>query len=244
MQKLQKLYRSNYAGENIVTALTMTHTDWTPTIEYVPSSITNVHVSTQAVAIGNGISRKDFELKHIANHSGGLLAANKFQSYGCNALYRDFAPDFLIAVGDAIVKEIAESSYAGIVYANSDALLQYPGKFHLIPQDIHYDAGAVAAYAAAFDGFKKVFLLGYDGYDTNDHINNLYVNTPGYPTSTQKQNGEFFARSLSYVASVYNDVEFVRVMPNKYYTQHQLFGPLPNIRQIDYREFINEADIG
>jgi hypothetical protein len=34
---------------------------------------------------------KDFDLKFIASHKGGILAANKLQSYGCNALYRDLA---------------------------------------------------------------------------------------------------------------------------------------------------------
>ena len=43
---------------------------------------------------------------------------------------------------------------------------------------------------------------------------------------------------------LYSDVEFVRIMPTKEYDIPLDWGRLPNFRQIDFRDFILEADIG
>ena len=246
MQKLKQLYRSNYAGENIVTQLNLASGEWNPTTEFVPNAVTNTYTTNQAVAIGNGESRAGFDLNYIANHQGGLLGANKLQSYGCNALYRDFTPDFLIATGSVIVDEIANSGYTAnnIVYSTADVVLKYPGKFYLIPQNVQFDAGAIAAYMACFDGHKKVFLLGYDHYDMESGINNVYKDTNGYPSGDATDNGEFYAVSLRDVVSTYSDVEFVRVMPHDTHWIHSRLTPLPNFRQINYRDFVVEADVG
>lgn len=250
MQQLKQIYRSNYAGENIITELNIAGGEWTPSTDYVENRVTNIHSTNQAVAIGNGESRLAFDLKFVANHKGGLFAENRLQTYGCNALYRDFAPDFLIATGDEIVNEIASSGYTAnkIVYTNASDVLAHPGKFYLLPQNPYYDSGSLAVYMACFDGHKKVFLLGFDQYDENDKqqsiVNNVYKNTRGYPTDPEIQDSNFLTRSLREVMKVYNDVEFVRVMPLNTYWVPEALRPLPNFRQIDYREFVIEADIG
>jgi hypothetical protein len=245
MQILKKVHRDTYAGEHVVTTLRYENSEWNHEKEFVPNSVFNIHTTTQAVAIGNGESRLKFDLRHIAQHRGGLLAVNKLQSYGCNALYRDFTPDFLIANGDEIIEEIANSGYANdnIVYTHAAHIINYPGKFYLVPQNVHIDAGALAAYMAAFDGHKKVFLIGYDQYDHHQAANNVYKNTPGYPDNDEYHNGDFLALSLSKIAKIYHDTEFVRVMPERTHWLHPYFLPLPNFRQINYRDFVVEADI-
>lgn len=246
IQKLKKLYRTNYAGENIVTQLSLIGGEWNPETEYIPNSVTYTHTSTQAIAIGNGESRANFNIKFITNHQGGVLAENKLQTYACNAAYRDFTPNFLIATGDIIIDEIANSGYCtnNIVYTNVEYLLKYPGKFYLIPQNILFDAGAIAAYMACFDGHTKVFLIGYDMYDMEGPTNNIYKDTNGYLSSNHYQNGEFFALSLYDVISTYPDVEFIRVMPFETHWVHSKFDSLVNFRQITYTDFVYEADIG
>jgi len=52
--------------------------------------------------VGNGESRKDFDLESL--RSQGKI-------YGCNALYRDFTPDVLISVDHGIMHEIYHSGY-------------------------------------------------------------------------------------------------------------------------------------
>jgi hypothetical protein len=246
MINLKQIYRSTYAGENIVTKLNMSNNDWSPEVEFVPNQVSNTHTTKQAVAIGNGESRKNFDLIHIARHTGGLLAVDRIQSYGCNALARDFAPDFLVAVGNEMVAQLVDGEYTKdhIVYANAEVVLKYPGQFYLLPQNPYLDAGALAVYMACFDGHKKVFMIGYDQYVGEEPVNNIYKDTLGYPASTETQNAEFFTRSLASIMNLYPEVEFIRVMPQATHHVHDTLRVLPNFRQIDYRRFSVEADIG
>ena len=52
--------------------------------------------------IGNGESRKEMDLEQLRQYG---------KIYGCNALYRDFTPDALIAVDDRMVHRIYWSGY-------------------------------------------------------------------------------------------------------------------------------------
>jgi len=53
--------------------------------------------------IGNGESRRGFDLNKLRSLGTTI---------GCNALYRDFDPDYLISVDRAMVEEICRSGYA------------------------------------------------------------------------------------------------------------------------------------
>lgn len=227
MQKLKKIHRSNYAGESIVTELVLSNNDWQPSTEYVPNRVFNTYTTSQALAIGNGPTQKEFDLSLIARHKGGLFGRDKLQSYGCNLLYKNFEPDFLVVTDADKVKTVARSGYTNdhIVYTNAQYLLEYPGKFYLTPQNPSYDAGALAAYLACFDGHKKVFLLGYDSYDD------------------QSEN-TFYIKTLTMVMETYKDVEFVRVCPTLKYACSLSLQRLFNFRQVDFRGFVTEADIG
>lgn len=246
MQNIKQLFRHNYAGEHVITELTYVDGEWVPATEYVPNQVFNTHTTTQAVVIGNGESRKKFNLAYLENHHGGLLAANRLQTYGCNALYRDMSPDFLVVTGNQIIEEIVHSGYTNnhIVYANAENIVKHLGKFYMIPQNIYYDAGALALYMACFDGHDKIFLVGFDQYKEPGPVNNIYKDTVGYPKSTEIENGEFFARSLATIMQTYPMVEFVKVAEYKNQWIHPWLSPLPNFRQIDYRDFVIEADLG
>jgi hypothetical protein len=97
---------------------------------------------------------------------------------------------------------------------------------------------------ACFDGHTKVFLLGYDSDHDMGPVNNIYKDTAGYAPSTQQQdNGKFWAKTLSMVINTYPDVDFIKVMPTKDYWMHEDLAKLPNLRQVDFRGFVLEADI-
>ena len=175
MLHLNKKYRRGYVSEDIIVERKMDSGMWHITTETVPNRVSNRQISNTAVVIGNGINRLGFDLQQLKKPSG-LLGARTVQTYGCNALYRDFSPNFLIAVGNnGIVDEIADSGYTNenIVYSSAIHLLEFPGKFYLIPHDVYADAGTTAAYIAAFDEHKKVYLLGFDGQQPGNWNNNV-----------------------------------------------------------------------
>ena len=57
-----------------------------------------------AILLGNGPSRRGLDLHSLSEHAA---------IYGCNALYRDFHPDFLFANDTQMIVEILQSNYPG-----------------------------------------------------------------------------------------------------------------------------------
>lgn len=228
MQVIKKLYRENYTGESVVSQLTMQGGEWDIQREWVPNAITNIYTTTQALVIGGGPSWKDphsgFDLGHISRHKGGLFGADRLQTYGTNSLFKQFSPDFLV-VDDDNAEEVAQSGYTNdhIVYAHGTKILEFPGKFYLIPQDPSWNAGSVATYMACFDGHKKIFLMGFDGVQGND---------------------AFYEQTMAQLFKLYSDVDFVRVCPTVEYYMPESWKYAVNLRQITFRDFVLEADIG
>lgn len=245
MRDIKKLYRDTYTGEDVSSELTYLTGQWQLIKEYIPNVVTNNHISNKAAVIGNGISRKSFDLSLLKNHKGGLLAAGALQTYGCNALYRDFTPHFLVANGNEMVAEIAATHYANqnITYTSAEHLQANPGKFYLIPQDPSWNAGAVALYLACFDGHKTIYFLGFDGVDTETSGYNIYQGTNAYRAPSYGYNEEFQTQAMSKVFETYDDVDFVRVMPTDTFRMPEAWKFLPNVRQISFHEMALEVDL-
>lgn len=250
MQQIKKIYRSNYTGEQIIKRLTYADSVWTAESEFVSSNVVNNQISNRAVVIGNGPSRLElypqgdvFSL--LKNHRGGLLASGAVQTYGCNALYRDFAPDFLVASND-MAEEISSSGYCAdnIVYGNADAILEYPGNFYLTPQNPPWDAGALATYLACFDGHRQIYLMGFDCHTNEQFINyNVYHGTDNYPGFVSANTEKFFILTMLEVMTTYPEVEFIRVMPDRSWWCPDEWKYLVNFRQIGFQEFVIEVDL-
>lgn len=213
-------------------------------------------LSDNAVVIGNGLSANEFDLTKLMpsrettawGEVGPWITKRQrrnFYIYGCNAIYRNFKPDFIAATGDGIVTEIAESTVdkSNIIYAYSKNLEKYPGKFSLLPQNPEFNSGALAAYMAAFDGHKRVYMLGFDGIDTIGNNYNIFAGTQNYPALDYPTLEEYWVRSLNTVIQTYSDTEFIRVAPTVRFRQPESWKYNLNYRQIDFRQFVLEVDI-
>lgn len=245
MQKIKKIYRSSYDGESVVTNMTYSEGQWSLEREQVANAVVNNQISGKAIVFGNGVSRQGLNMAAIAKHRGGLLASGALQTYGCNALYRDFAPHFLVANGKEIISEIADSNYTNehIVYANATAILNHPGKFYLIPQDPSWNAGAIATYIACFDGHKTVYLAGFDGVDDPTSGYNIYQGTNAYPVPEYGYSEEFWTQTMLEIFNTYNDVDFVRVVPEEQFRMPEAWRYVVNLRQITFNQFAVEVDL-
>jgi hypothetical protein len=250
MQKIKQLYRSNYTGEDIIRDLVWEDGEWKRTVEHVPNAVENKQISGKAVVLGNGISRTQlypqgnlFQL--LDNHKGGLLASGRVQTYGCNAIVREFMPDFVCA-NDAMAAEIVEQGYwyNNIIYGTNAMVLSYPGKFYMVPQSPNWDMGATAAYLACFDEHKTVYLMGFDLHsgDVNYH-HTVYAGTRGYPEVDDLTTEAYFENTMLRVMKLYPDVDFVRVMPTKDYYMPDSWKYQLNLRQITFDEFVREVDL-
>ena len=130
---------------------------------------------TQAIVIGNGISRQGIDLQQLKQL--GTI-------YGCNAVYTEFTPDILVATDKPIAARIQETGYAlkNKFYTrrplpNSGALV--------LPREYHgYSSGPNACGLAAINGHIHIYLLGFDmGPSLTQRFNNIYADTEFYKTS-------------------------------------------------------------
>jgi hypothetical protein len=174
------------------------------------------------------------------------LGSGRVQTYGCNAILREFSPDFTIASSE-MASELVNTGKCedNIIYSSAESVLSYPGKFYLIPQNPNWNAGSLAAYIACFDGHKQIYLLGFDMYsgDTNYQYN-IYSGTNGYPNTHSKTTESYFEKTMLAVMDTYSDVEFIRVSPTKEYYMPESWKYQLNLRQITFREFVTEVDLG
>ncbi len=135
-----------------------------------------------AFIIGNGESRKPVKLDFLREQ--GII-------YGCNALYRDFYPDVLVSLDEAMTKEIIDAKYEGC-HIYKDKNKSKLGVF-LVDQEgtkvtlnKGWSSGATAAFlAASCVEFDDIYLLGFDVYKTR-FVDNVYKGTANYVAANAK----------------------------------------------------------
>lgn len=245
MFKIIKRHRQTYNGEEIISRRTLTGGQWNTVAEHVRNRVTNNQISNRAVVFGNGQHRKTFDIGSVIKHKSGLLGQDTLQTYGCNAFYRDFTPDFMVVTNRIIAKEMVDSNFTktNIVYTRVDIMLEFPKKFYLIPHDPYADAGATAMYLAAFDGHKRIYLLGFDGQDTRGVNNNVYAGTPGYQDQTSEVLDDKWIDNQAQVMNTYDDVDWVFVSETGRYQIPEKWKYITNLRSISYRDWVLEADL-
>lgn len=243
---LKKYHQEDYIGEYIITNTKFSNGKKHESREWVDVSVTNELHNKVAHVIGNGESRSNFKLKFLAEVHGGLLAKKMGQTYGCNAVYRDFSPDFLILNNAVLAQEFADQfpNNTTTAFTYTKNILQNIGKYHLIPYNIKLCAGATAAYLACFHGHKTIYLLGFDNQKDAGTNNNIYAGTTAYSSKQSNVSDSVFIQDLNQVMSTYDDVEFVRIVKFENTIVPDMWKWRDNFRQIDYRHYISECDIG
>jgi hypothetical protein len=71
----------------------------------------------------------------------------------------------------------------------------------------------------------------------------VYNGTAGYLPAGSGISEEFWALGMSKIFNTYPDVDFVRVMPAPNYRMPERWKYATNLRQIDFRQFVIEADL-
>jgi hypothetical protein len=186
---------------------------------------------TQAFVLGNGISRKT-----IAPAS--LQPLGKI--YGCNALYREFAPDVLVATDRPIATAIQESGYAQTNCFYTRRPIDGLGARRVPALYFGYSSGPIATAIAALDGHRSIYLLGFDmGPDKNQQFNNVYAGTEFYkmPTAMPTFTGNW-VKQLIRIVQDFPQTEFVRIHGTTTAEIAQ-FATVSNLKSIQMAEFLN-----
>ena len=186
-----------------------------------------------ACIIGNGESRKTLNLKALRDV--GVI-------YGCNALYRDFEPNWLVAIDDKMIEEIKQS------YDNLSRCI-FPQEIDRYePPEVYgrtggptprSNAGMVAMRYAIAMGYNELICFGFDFLIVNDAMatSNLYDGTNGYEMETRAvlQDTRNRMRFLAWLIESNPNVNFVCAYPSEV----QVYAPVSdNVKvNLNYEHF-------
>ena len=131
-----------------------------------------------ACVIGNGPSRLSLDLTMIGH---------RMSTYGCNALYRDYIPNYLISMDWSVVIDILENN----IHYKTNFYTQDNANFNHMPIDkkkhINWlkvmnkrlDSGNSALEVALDHKHDTIYMIGFD-YNTDDKLPNVYHGTKHY----------------------------------------------------------------
>jgi len=188
-----------------------------------------------AYVIGNGPSRQNFDLDKL-KASG--------QTYGCNALYRDFLPDFIFSVDTKMTQQMVADEVGLKTYHYAPALevnrKQSKGMLHLIPNNPHWISGNSAFWTAGVHGHKNIYLIGFDFREYGrDQLNNIYQDTLNYGERHSDQIFEGWLKQFRDMLKMrpYVNYTIVHDNPPVYLNHLQTGTDLGNSKVITYAEF-------
>jgi uncharacterized protein Veg len=166
-----------------------------------------------ACVIGNGPSRKHVDLETIGR---------QMTTYGCNVLYRDYMPDYLISMDWAIVEEIL----ANDIHHKTNFYTQDTSQFNFMSVEkkerINWlknmarrlDSGNSALEVALEHEYETIYVIGFD-YNTDDKLPNVYHGTKNYARNSTVPAAESMAREwqsrLRKLVKEFPDTQIIRV---------------------------------
>ena len=227
------IYRRDYTGE------TITHVEngQLKSLFVTPREFPSDRSVSNAIVLGNGISRLSPDIQIILNQNNKRIAEGYKTTYACNAAYRDTPADYYVFKNNIFFGDPTYPIDNAKIFLQNDIWVNYRDT-NLIPNIWYMDSGSTCAFLAAFDGAKKVFLFGFDG--SGDVNNNVYDNTLGYNDSNythDKHNAH-----LTNVVRIYSDVEFYRVRNHYSFDFSSQLNSLPNYHEVTVREAILLGD--
>ena len=188
-----------------------------------------------AYCIGNGPSRKEFDLNRLKETG---------QTYGCNALYRDFMPDFIFSVDTMMTQQMVTDGVGTKTIHYTPALevnrKQSKGMLHLIPNNPHWISGNAAFWTAGVHGHKNIYLLGFDFREYGKgELNNIYQNTDCYGERNDDKIFEGWLKQFRDMLKMrpYVNYTVVHDNPPEFLHHLQTGTDLGNSKVISYAEF-------
>lgn len=230
-------YRKDYIGESINSLV-----DGTP-IEYFveprPNAFIPSNVDT-AMIIGNGLTRMSAPVQKIIQANSRRASEAYKLMYACNRAVSDnIKYDYYVFKHRVFLSGLT-TTVKNQVYLPYDMFLDYKEDCNLIPYVSYFDSGATAAYLAAFDGHKKIFLFGFDG-DMGAGWQTVYDGSYPYQDTAYQIDMKCWEDYLGNVMSVYRDVEFYRVQMDGQ-SAPNAWTNLPNFKDVTLREAVLLGD--
>ena len=193
-------------------------------------------MSKIAFVLGNGTSRKSINLENLKS---------KGTVYGCNAIYREFEPDYLIAVDTKMILEINKAGFQHNhqVWTNKNkAYAQFTG-FNYFNPSKGWSSGPTALNLASDHNNNELYILGFDYVGLDDKVNNIYSGTPNYKKVSDRAtfHGNWLKQTLI-VCQKNTNKRYIRVLGDNPFIPKE-FSVLNNLSHITVEEFKKTFDI-
>lgn len=181
----------------------------------------------RSFVLGNGRSRLNINPQDLTRYG---------KIYGCNALYREFEPDYLIAVDPKMIMEIEKTGYQRTheVWTNPNAKYRNFQGFRYFTPSLGWSSGPTALDLACKHKPQEVWIFGFDYIGDNGLINNVYADTINYRKSSDPATyyGNWM-RQTEQVVKENKQIQFYRVVDSKHFLVEW---PYANFKHITYEE--------
>lgn len=181
------------------------------------------YLTESVFLLGNGSSRKDFDLERLRPY-GTIL--------GCNAIFRDFIPDILLAIDAKMLREIKDAKCTSednmcIIPKSRGVAVPYTYKWQA---EKFNTSGCFGMHVIGkLMEAKYCYMLGMDCF-----AGNIYVGTPNYSVNMQQNFGgigQYYIKALK----ANPDTKFINVnIKDSWAAEAHILG---NYMYITYKEF-------
>jgi hypothetical protein len=164
-----------------------------------------------AFIIGNGKSRLGFHLEVLRKY--GAI-------YGCNALYREFYPDWLVAIDDGMISEIrSQTEFPLERFIEPEMSERFePTALHGHPHVPRSNAGMNAMLEAIRHGHTQLVMVGFDFIVASETVgtSNMFEGTKNYELNTKAtfNDNANRMRFLNWFIDQNKEVDFIFTIPN------------------------------
>lgn len=194
----------------------------------------NNHQHNPAFVLGNGRSRLVINPATLKTHG---------TTYGCNAIYREFEPDFLIAVDVKMVNEIVSTGYHRThpVWTNPNKGITSKIGLNFFYPHKGWSSGPTALSFAAEQGHKDIFIFGFDYQGIDGKFNNVYADTFNYKKSSDSAtyHGNWLSQTERTIRE-FSGINFFRVTSKDSFIPEKLGSSIQNLKHITFEEFENK----
>ena len=158
--------------------------------------------------------------------------------YACNAVYREFDPDFLIAVDVKMVNEIVAAGYhkTHSVWSNPNKGITAKTGINYFHPHKGWSSGPTALHFACDRGHKEIYIFGFDYQGIDGKFNNVYADTFNYKRSADvaTYHGNWLSQTEKTIRD-FRHTQFFRVGEPGAFTPDKLSNA--NLQHITFDQF-------
>jgi hypothetical protein len=179
----------------------------------------------RSFVFGNGRSRLNIKFDEVRPYG---------KIYACNAVYRDFTPDYLIAVDPKMIVEIESTGYQlqHQVWTNPNNRYKDFKGFNYFTPSLGWSSGPTALQLATKHQPTEIYIFGFDYDGIDGKVNNVYAGTNNYKAADASATyyGNWMRQTEHIIKSNFS-IKYYRVVERTYFDTGWQY---PNFKNITY----------